>query len=38
MPNPPKKIAHVIADRPYIYMIVDLNTNLPLFIGVNESI
>ena len=36
--DPPKKIAHIIADRPYIYMIVDTNTNLPLFIGVNESI
>ena len=33
-----EKIATVIADRPYIYMIVDTNTNLPLFIGVNESI
>ena len=34
----PKKIANIVADRPYIYMIVDTTTNLPLFIGVNESI
>ena len=33
-----EKIATVIADRPYIYMIVDIDTNVPLFIGVNESI
>ena len=38
VPTQPQKIATVIADRPYIYMIVDTNTNLPLFIGVNESI
>lgn len=37
-PTTPKKIAHIIADRPYVYMIVDLDTNLPLFIGVNERI
>ena len=33
-----EKIATVIADRPYIYMIVDIDTNVPLFIGVNESV
>jgi serpin B len=33
-----EKIATVIADRPYLYMIVDTDTNVPLFIGVNESI
>lgn len=38
VPTQPQKIATVIADRPYIYMIVDTNTNLPLFIGVKESI
>ena len=38
VPTQPQKIAKVIADRPYIYMIVDTNTNLPLFIGVNESL
>ena len=38
VPTQPKRVATVTADRPYIYMIVDRNTNLPLFIGVNESI
>lgn len=38
VPTQPQKIATVIADRPYIYMIVDTNTNLPLFIGINETI
>ena len=38
MPDPPKKIATVIADRPYLYMIVDTTTSLPLFIGVTESV
>lgn len=38
MPNPPKKIATVIADRPYLYMIVDMATSLPLFVGVTESV
>ncbi len=33
-----EKIATVIADRPYVYMIVDTDTNVPLFIGINESI
>ena len=33
-----EKVATVIADRPYIYMIVDTDTNVPLFIGVNESL
>ena len=37
-PTQPQKIATVIADRPYIYMIVDTNTNLPIFIGVNETL
>ena len=34
----PHKTATVIADRPYLYMIVDKETMLPLFIGVNESV
>ena len=38
VPTQPDRVATVTADRPYIYMIVDRNTNLPLFIGVNESI
>ena len=38
MPNPPKKIATVIADRPYLYMIVDTAASLPLFLGVTESV
>ena len=38
VPTQPQKIATVIADRPYLYMIVDTNTNLPLFIGINETI
>ena len=38
VPTQPQKVATVIADRPYIYMIVDTNTNLPLFIGVNETL
>lgn len=29
----PEKIATVTADRPYLNMIVDRGTNLPLFIG-----
>ena len=38
VPTQPVKVAAVTADRPYIYMIVDTATNLPLFIGVNETI
>ena len=37
-PTQPQRIATVIADRPYLYMIVDTNTNLPIFIGVNETL
>ena len=33
----PKKVAAVTADRPYLYMIIDRTTNLPLFIGVNRT-
>ena len=32
------KVATVIADRPYVYMIVNTETNLPLFIGIVESV
>ena len=38
VPTQPQRVATVIADRPYLYMIVDNNTNLPLFIGVNETL
>lgn len=38
VPTQPQRVATVVADRPYLYMIVDTNTNLPLFIGINESI
>ena len=38
VPTQPQRVATVTADRPYIYMIVDRNTNLPLFIGVNETV
>lgn len=34
----PVKVATVIADRPYVYMIVNTETNLPLFIGIVESV
>lgn len=37
-PNPDRKIATVIADRPYVYLIVDTQTNLPLFMGVTEAL
>ena len=33
-PDPNRKIATVVADRPYVYMIVDNETLLPLFAGV----
>ena len=29
----PQKVYEVVMDRPYVYMIVDNSTNLPLFIG-----
>ncbi|MBR4132485.1 MAG: serpin family protein, partial [Oscillospiraceae bacterium] len=32
-PGDQQKIAYVTADRPYLYMIIDKTTNLPLFIG-----
>ena len=32
-PGENQKIAYVTADRPYLYMIIDKTTNLPLFIG-----
>ena len=32
-PGDMQKIAYVTADRPYLYMIIDRTTNLPLFIG-----
>ncbi len=35
--DPPEKIARVTADRPYLYMIVDTTTKLPLFIGTNVA-
>ena len=34
-PEPPKE---VILDRPFIYMIIDANQNIPLFIGVERNI
>ena len=33
-PDPNRKIATVVADRPYVYMIVDNESLLPLFAGV----
>ena len=33
-PDPNRKIATVVADRPYVYMIVDNETLLPLFVGI----
>lgn len=33
-PDPDRKIAYVAADRPYVYMIVDNQTMLPLFTGI----
>ena len=37
-PNPDPKEITVIADRPYVYMIVDTHTNLPLFIGTVSTV
>ncbi|MBQ9044361.1 MAG: S-layer homology domain-containing protein [Oscillospiraceae bacterium] len=37
-PKPDPKEATVIADRPYVYMIVDTQTNLPLFIGTVDTV
>ena len=38
MPKSPKKITAVIADRPYLCLIVDTATDLPLFMGVIETV
>ena len=38
VPHQDQKEVTVIADRPYVYMIVDTQTNLPLFIGTVESV
>ena len=35
---PPQKVVKVIADRPFLYMIIDRTTNLPLFIGTTTSV
>lgn len=38
MPDPNRKIATVIADRPYVYMIVDNETLLPIFTGIYSQV
>ncbi len=37
-PDPNRKIATVVADRPYVYMIVDNETLLPIFTGVYSQV
>ena len=34
----PQKTVKVTADRPFLYMIIDRTTNLPLFIGTTTSV
>lgn len=34
---PPEPIATITVDRPYLYLIYDAKTNVPLFIGTNVS-
>ena len=34
----PQKVVKVTADRPFLYMIIDRSTNLPLFIGTTSSV
>ena len=38
MPDPNRKIATVVADRPYVYMIVDNETMLPIFTGICSQV
>ncbi len=38
MPDPNRKIATVVADRPYVYMIVDNETLLPIFTGIYSHV
>ncbi len=38
MPDPNRKIATVVADRPYVYMIVDNETLLPIFTGIYSQV
>lgn len=36
--DPPAEVKEVILDRPFVYMIIDTNANLPLFMGTVEEV